>query len=93
MPSLLVLDDLHLICPSPGDSPAENPNANNSAALVEWLCDVFDSFRPIDKPALPGDRRHMELQFKVAILLHRLSLAWLIMLHVVGNPVSAKSLC
>lgn len=53
MPSLLILDDLHLICPAPGDSP-ENPNGNSSAALVEFVCDVLDSFRPLGKPALPG---------------------------------------
>ncbi len=53
MPSLLVLDDLHLICPAPGDSP-ENPNGNSSAALVEFVCDVLDTFRPLGKPALPG---------------------------------------
>ncbi|KAA6429601.1 MAG: peroxisome biogenesis 1-like [Trebouxia sp. A1-2] len=52
MPSLLILDDLHLICPAPGDSP-ENPNGNSSAALVEFVCDVLDSFRPLGKPALP----------------------------------------
>ena len=53
MPSLLILDDLHLICPAPGDSP-ENPSGNSSAALVEFVCDVLDSFRPLGKPALPG---------------------------------------
>ena len=53
MPSLLILDDLHLICPAPGDSP-DNANAGGSAALVEWLCDVLDSFRPPGKPVLPG---------------------------------------
>ncbi|KAL0051151.1 hypothetical protein WJX82_002808 [Trebouxia sp. C0006] len=52
MPSLLILDDLHLICPAPGDSP-ENPSGNSSAALVEFVCDVLDSFRPLGKPALP----------------------------------------
>ena len=53
MPSLLILDDLHLLCPAPGDSP-DNANAGGSAALVEWLCDVLDSFRPPGKPVLPG---------------------------------------
>ncbi len=53
MPSLLILDDLHLICPAPGDSP-ENPNGNSSAALVEFVCDVLDSFHPLGKSALPG---------------------------------------
>lgn len=53
MPSLLTLDDLHLICPAPGDSP-DNATAGGSAALVEWLCDVLDSFRPPGKPMLPG---------------------------------------
>lgn len=53
MPSLLILDDLHLICPAPGDSP-DNANAGGAAALVEWLCDVLDSFRPPGKPVLPG---------------------------------------
>lgn len=53
MPSLLTLDDLHLICPAPGDS-LDNANAGGSAALVEWLCDVLDSFRPPGKPMLPG---------------------------------------
>lgn len=56
MPSLLILDDLHLICPAPGDSP-DNANAsgNGSAALVEWLCSVLDHFRPAGKPTLPGN--------------------------------------
>lgn len=58
LPSLLILDNLHLICPAPGDSP-ENPNANSSAALVKWLCDVLDSFRPTGKPALPGTACHL----------------------------------
>ena len=53
LPSLLILDNLHLICPAVGDSP-ENPNGSSSAALVEWLCDVLDSFRPPGKPVLPG---------------------------------------
>lgn len=53
MPSLLILDDVHLMCPAPGDSP-EGPGGNGSAALVEWLCDVLDSFRPPGKPVLPG---------------------------------------
>ncbi len=53
MPSLLILDDLHHICPAPGDSP-ENPTGNSNAALVEFVCDVLDSFRPLGKPALPG---------------------------------------
>ncbi|KAL3142931.1 hypothetical protein ABBQ38_003216 [Trebouxia sp. C0009 RCD-2024] len=52
MPSLLVLDDLHLICPAPGESP-DNAPAGGSPALVEWLCDVLDSFRPPGKPVLP----------------------------------------
>lgn len=55
MPSLLVLDDLHLICPAPGESP-DNAPAGGSPALVEWLCDVLDSFRPPGKPVLPGMR-------------------------------------
>ena len=57
MPSLLLLDDLHLICPAPGDAPGEAPDsasASSSAVVVEWLCDVMDSFRPPAKPALPG---------------------------------------
>ena len=53
MPSLLILDDLHLICPAPGDS-QDHATASSSAALVEWLCSVLDSFRPAGKPTLPG---------------------------------------
>ena len=60
MPSLLILDDLHLICPAPGDAP-DNANAGGSAAMVEWLCDVLDSFRPPGKPVLPGTQLSLTL--------------------------------
>ena len=53
LPSLLILDDLHLICPTQAEGP-EGQGTNTSAALVEWLCDVIDSFHPPGKPALPG---------------------------------------
>lgn len=74
LPSLLILDNLHLICPAVGDSP-ENPNGNSSAALVEWLCDVLDSFRPPGKPVLPGKPKSVCLgrvscQFQARPVLH-----------------------
>lgn len=67
LPSLLILDDLHLICAAQAEGP-EGPNTNNSAALVEWLCDVLDSFHPPGKPAFPGTLLLLALLFGCVVL-------------------------
>ena len=58
MPSVLILDNLHMLCPA--ESPAPEQAAANSgvAALVQWLCEVLDYFaRQSDgRPPLPGDQ-------------------------------------
>ena len=53
MPALLVLDDLHLLCPAPGDAP-EGLGANpGAAALVAWLVEALHQLhaRPGGGPA------------------------------------------
>ncbi|KAK9837165.1 hypothetical protein WJX81_007626 [Elliptochloris bilobata] len=44
MPSLLVLDDLHLLCPGDAEGP-EAAAAPRSPALAEWLADALDELR------------------------------------------------
>ena len=55
LPTLLVLDDLHLLCPAESDGPEAAPNTG-TAALTQWLCEVLDHFRdqPGGRPPLPG---------------------------------------
>ena len=53
MPSLLVFDDLHLLCPSASEGP-ENPADDMHAGVASWLCDVLSSFRLPGRQPLPG---------------------------------------
>ena len=54
-PSLLVLHDLHLLCPeeSSAGEPASNPH---SQAITDWLCDVMGQLqqRRPEAPPWPG---------------------------------------
>lgn len=54
MPSLLVFDDLHLLCPSASEGP-ENPADDMHAGVASWLCDVLASFRLPGRQPLPGE--------------------------------------
>ena len=56
MPSLLVLDDLHLLCPGEAEGP-EMGMAPRSPALAEWLADALDELRYLQHDGhwpLPG---------------------------------------
>ncbi|CAK0784927.1 hypothetical protein CVIRNUC_008132 [Coccomyxa viridis] len=55
MPALVVLDDLHLLCPAPSQAPEAALSNIGSAALVAWLRDVLREYhaRPDGRPALP----------------------------------------
>ena len=56
MPALVVLDDLHLLCPAPSQAPEAALSNIGSAALVAWLRDVLREYhaRPDGRPPLPG---------------------------------------
>ena len=56
MPALVVLDDLHLLCPAPSQAPEAALTNAGSAALAAWLRDVLKEYhaRPEGRPALPG---------------------------------------
>ena len=54
MPSLLVFDDLHLLCPSASEGP-ENPADDMHAGVASWLCDVLASSRLPGRQPLPGE--------------------------------------
>ena len=54
MPSLLVLDDLDLLCPAPSADPGAPPAPPHAEALVQWLTDVLDALRPADGLPYPG---------------------------------------
>lgn len=56
MPALVVLDDLHLLCPAPSQAPEAVLANIGSAALVAWLRDVMKEYhaRPDGRPSLPG---------------------------------------
>ena len=56
MPALVVLDDLHLLCPAPNQAPEAVLANIGSAALVAWLRDVLKEYhaRPDGRPPLPG---------------------------------------
>ncbi len=54
MPSLLVLDDLDLLCPAPSADPGAPPAPPHADALVQWLTDVLDALRPADGLPYPG---------------------------------------
>ena len=55
LPTLLVLDNLHLLCPAHSEAP-DAVHSTGTAALTAWLCNALDSFReqPQDQPPLPG---------------------------------------
>ena len=56
MPSLLVLDDLHLLCPGEAEGP-EVGMVPRSPALAEWLADALDELRYLQHDGhwpLPG---------------------------------------
>ncbi len=56
MPALVVLDDLHLLCPAPSQAPEAALTNVGSAALAAWLRDMLKEYhaRPEGRPALPG---------------------------------------
>lgn len=56
MPSLVVLDDLHLLCPAPSQAPEAALANIGSAALIAWLRDVLKEYHahPDGRPPLPG---------------------------------------
>lgn len=56
MPSLLVLDDLELLCPALSEAPDAAGAAAGSAALVAWLCAALREYhaRPNGRPPMPG---------------------------------------
>ncbi len=56
MPSLLVLDDLDLLCPAASADPGAPPSPPHADALVQWLSDVLDALRPPDDLPYPGAR-------------------------------------
>ena len=60
MPSLLVLDDLDLLCPAASADPGAPPAPPHADALVQWLADVLDALRPADGLAYPGVARILE---------------------------------
>lgn len=55
LPSLLILDNLHLLAPAASEAPEAAPSTGTSA-LVSWLCQVLDAFRETKAgvPPLPG---------------------------------------
>ncbi|KAK9907564.1 hypothetical protein WJX75_006024 [Coccomyxa subellipsoidea] len=55
MPSLLVLDDLELLCPARADGPDAEAAAAGSAALVAWLRAALREYhaRPNGRPPMP----------------------------------------
>ncbi|BDA47966.1 probable peroxisome biogenesis factor 1 [Coccomyxa sp. Obi] len=55
MPSLLVLDDLELLCPAPNESPDTAAATAGSAALVAWLRAALREYhaRPGGRPPMP----------------------------------------
>lgn len=57
MPSLLVLDDLELLCPAPNESPDAAAATAGSAALVAWLRAALREYhaRPDGRPPMPGE--------------------------------------
>ena len=62
MPALVVLDDLHLLCPAPSQAPEAVLANIGSAALVAWLREVLREYhaRPNGRPALPGEPSNMQ---------------------------------
>ena len=54
MPSLLVLDDLDLLCPAASADSGAPPAPPHADALVQWLTDVLDALRPPDGLSYPG---------------------------------------
>lgn len=59
MPSVLILDNLHMLCPAENPATEQQMAANTgAAALVQWLCDVVDYFgsQPNGRPPLPGEK-------------------------------------
>jgi len=60
MPALVVLDDLHLLCPSSPDGPEAAPG-QRAPALAEWLADALDEVlapHADGRLPLPGGARH-----------------------------------
>jgi hypothetical protein len=64
MPSLLVLDDLELLCPARADGPDAEAAAAGSAALVAWLRAALREYhaRPNGRPPMPGQHPHCSLR-------------------------------
>lgn len=53
MPSLVILENLQLLCPGRSDSPEASATSAGSAALAQWLCDSIDAARQPDTAQLP----------------------------------------
>ncbi len=56
MPSLLVLEGLHLLCPAPSDAPEAAGANSGTAALVSWFAAALRQMHAtVDgRPPLPG---------------------------------------
>ena len=78
MPSLLVLDDLDLLCPAPSADPGAPPQPPHADALVQWLTDVLDALRPPDGLPYPGEILFVETLPRQALLVksQKLSPDW-----------------
>ena len=56
MPTLIVLDDLHLLCPGEAEGPEAAPGPR-APAVAEWFADALDELRylqPDGRLPLPG---------------------------------------
>ncbi len=68
MPSLLVLDDLEMLCPAPADTPDAEAAAAGSAALVAWLRAAVREYhaRPDGRAPLPGQHPWCSLHYFIS---------------------------
>jgi len=86
LPSLVVFDNLHLLCPERAAAPEAVPSTG-TAALVRWLCDVLDSFRREGqgRPPLPGEARHPAYGERTAGIWAQM-ISWVRSVGKVGGP-------
>ena len=52
MPSLVLLEDVHLLMPTDPENPQQQP-APQSAAVLEWLCQTLDHLKPLGLGSTP----------------------------------------